>query len=278
MSFNSSTVTLGESTKKSHFDQLLSNTLSILKDPHTFLSHKQFSNSATFNGPAYFHSGTVFSLVPTLPAGSIGSSEIENDQVNSQHYAADSIDEEHINWGTGAGQISTNNILSGTLNKFMRQGVTQTFTGDKNFSGTVQMYSSFKADTIAPLSATDSVAITAVYRSATSSIETTIILKQKVIAIGDWNMDSTTAKNVAHGMGGDWLGIRSIQMIIRNDDDAAQAYFRNSPYGEASEVWFTAIGSTTITLARKTDGIYDDTDYDDIGYNRGWIYIVYQPQ
>lgn len=256
MSFNSGTVSLGESTKKSHFDQLLSNMLSILKEAHTF------------TGTKTFNSGTVFSLAPTLPAGSIGISEIGNDQIQNQH----------VDWGTGGSQISTNNIPSGSLNKFMRQGVTQTFTGDKNFSGTVQMYSSFKADTIAPLSATDSVAITAVYRSATSSIETTIILKQKVIAIGDWNMDSTTAKNVAHGMGGDWLGIRLIQMIIRNDDDAAQAYFRNSPYGEASEVWFTAIGSTTITLARKTDGLYDDTDYDDIGYNRGWIYIVYQPQ
>ena len=41
-------------------------------------------------------------------------SGIANDSIDSRHYKADSIDDEHINWGTGAGQVDADVMPLGT--------------------------------------------------------------------------------------------------------------------------------------------------------------------
>ena len=175
MAFDSGTVTLGNPTKKSDFDQLLSNLFSILNDPHTF------------KGTKTFNSGTVFTFAPTLPAGAIRAAEIDlgidagdvdgdviplgtavtnsptggtsstlpntsfvraalqeifdrlkdlsgvqNDAVDSRHYAPGSIDEDHINWGSGTDQVDLDDVPESSTKKHLTTTV-QSFTGDKTF-------------------------------------------------------------------------------------------------------------------------------------------------
>ena len=145
MAFDSGTVTLGNPTKKSDFDQLLSNLFSILNDPHTF------------KGTKTFNSGTVFTFAPTLPAGAIRAAEIDlgidagdvdGDVIplgtavtnsptggtsstlpNTSFVRAalaeifnrlrdlsgvqnDAVDERHINWGVGAGEVKAASLPS----------------------------------------------------------------------------------------------------------------------------------------------------------------------
>jgi hypothetical protein len=102
-------------------------------------------------------------------------------------------------------------------------------------------------------------------------------LKTKVVDIGDWNMDTTTSVNVAHGLSTDALNIRGIQCVIRNDSNTVQSPLNT--WGSTATVaqgqlrsWTT----TNVTLDRLASGFYDNTSYDSTSYNRGWIYITYE--
>ena len=324
MAFNSATVSIGEVTKKSHFDRLMSNLFSLLKDDHTFEGTKTFDSAATFNRIATFNSGTVFAFAPTLPVGSIRSAEIDfgiaagdvdadilplgtavtnsptggtsSNLPNTSFARAalqelfdrlidlsgvenDAIDFRHINWGSGAGQIDTDNIPSGTTNKYLTTG-TQTIFGNKSFSGTVELYSTFKVDEISTNSATNAVAIQAIYRSATSGVETTVKMKKRAVEIGDWNMTATALKNVTHGLA-DHQKIRSITVFIRDDSGAASTIynlFAPFPFGSsnADDGGLDSIGSTNIVLKRKSGGAFDSGFFNSIGYNRGWVFLEYE--
>ena len=98
----------------------------------------------------------------------------------------------------------------------------------------------------------------------------TTLLNQKVIEIGDWNMDSTANVLVAHGVS--WDKIRSISGIIRNDADTFRYpldYSITAPAGRC------LLDSTYLRIARTPSGTFDSTDFDSTGYNRGWITIQY---
>lgn len=41
--------------------------------------------------------------------------DIQDDGIDSQHYIADSIDDEHINWGSGAGQVDYSDMTTGNI-------------------------------------------------------------------------------------------------------------------------------------------------------------------
>ncbi|HDY86791.1 MAG TPA: hypothetical protein ENH82_01600 [bacterium] len=75
MAFDSSTVSVGDFTKKSHHDQLLDNT-QFNKANITVIQ----SSTATFQGPKTFQSSTVFNATAEFTAG-VG---IEIDQINSR--------------------------------------------------------------------------------------------------------------------------------------------------------------------------------------------------
>lgn len=93
-------------------------------------------------------------------------------------------------------------------------------------------------------------------------------LNLKVLDIGDWNMDSTSTLNVAHGL--TLSKIRKVSVQIREDSAASQ---RDLDYLDTAG-WFTA-DSTYIALARYAAGVFDNTSYDSTSYNRGWILIWY---
>lgn len=96
-----------------------------------------------------------------------------------------------------------------------------------------------------------------------------------LLDIGDWNMDSTSSKLVAHGL--NITKIREVTAFIRND-----ANDRYEPINKTSLVDLSTpqggilqVNSTNVNLGRLTGGDYDNTSYDSTSYNRGFIKITY---
>jgi hypothetical protein len=92
-------------------------------------------------------------------------------------------------------------------------------------------------------------------------------LLSKTVSIGDWNMDSTITVDIAHGLS-DFKKVRSISVIVRNDDD--DEYWDLLASGQISFA-----DATNVRLTRTTAGTFDSVDFDSTSYNRGWITIHY---
>lgn len=99
------------------------------------------------------------------------------------------------------------------------------------------------------------------------------IPKQKIIDIGDWNMNTTDYVDIAHGL--TQSKIRGVYGVIRND--ANDSYYTipyvSGTYGNAEiGILFT---STNIRIARYATGMFDSTSFESTSYNRGWIVVTY---
>jgi len=97
--------------------------------------------------------------------------------------------------------------------------------------------------------------------------------QEKVIQIGDWNMDTTSTVSIAHGVSG--TKIRSVGITIIKDN-GTEYFTLNQDYG------FTAIDdgnyswdNTNIILNRFSTGFFDSTDFNSTSFNRGFITIKY---
>lgn len=100
-------------------------------------------------------------------------------------------------------------------------------------------------------------------------------LKTKVIEIGDWNMDSTSAKAVTHGL--TKSSIRSVNVIIRSDAGSMFSLsYANSTIDTVQQGGIQEIGTTQVNLVRFNGGWFDATAFDSTSYNRGWITIMYE--
>ena len=108
-------------------------------------------------------------------------------------------------------------------------------------------------------------------------------LKKKTVTIGDWNMnftgigsgDSTVV--VDHGLGANFTKIRTVKVMIRNDD--ASGIFPLDRYNLANEVsqgGISGIALAGITLVHGAGGDFDHADFDSTTYNRGWVTIEYE--
>jgi len=99
-------------------------------------------------------------------------------------------------------------------------------------------------------------------------------VRQKVIDIGDWNMDTTaTPAGIAHGL--DWTKIRGINVLIRTD---AIGFPRAVPLlAQDSSPNAIFFNETVVVLTRQTGGVFDEVSYSTTFYNRGWIIIDYIP-
>lgn len=113
--------------------------------------------------------------------------------------------------------------------------------------------------------------------------ESTKRILTKVIEIGDWNMDSTGSKTVAHNI--DSTKILSVTAVIRNDSGSTlplEQLFSpvNPPGANQWETWFpvttTGWNTTNIVLTRMDGSVFDGTNYDSTSYNRGWVTIFYE--
>ena len=109
-------------------------------------------------------------------------------------------------------------------------------------------------------------------------------LKVKVVDIGEWDMDTggdgSATKTVAHGLSTDYKKIRSISVIIRDDNDANYYDLDKVTTGsEIKEGGVSSIDATNITLAHsgRAPGPFDNNVFDtDTSFNRGWVTIWYE--
>jgi hypothetical protein len=90
----------------------------------------------------------------------------------------------------------------------------------------------------------------------------------KTIEIGNWDMDTNSAKNVAHGLG-NAQKIRSCIAIVRPDSDsgsfAGQTFNLEScvlEYASSIKGGVAKIGGTNIELTRVEGTLFDGSDFD----------------
>jgi len=104
------------------------------------------------------------------------------------------------------------------------------------------------------------------------------IVHFKRIDIGSWNMDTTEAMTVAHGLGSKFLNIISIWVVIKTDDNSFifplacyDATFASGILGGG----ISNVDNTLIALYRTPLGIFETSTLFDGGSNRGYVYIGY---
>ena len=99
------------------------------------------------------------------------------------------------------------------------------------------------------------------------------IPRQKVLEIGDWNMDSSLSVAVAHGL--TLAKIIGVRGIIR--DDAGTTHYPITQMRDyaACEVAITHIDATNVNLTRNGVDFFDSASFDSTSYNRGWLVVDY---
>jgi hypothetical protein len=99
--------------------------------------------------------------------------------------------------------------------------------------------------------------------------------RQKVIEIGDWNMDTTNSVNIAHGL--TFSKIVGARGVIIDDAGSNKACF-----GSYVDVTVSnpdsirlSITSTNVVLYRVPSGYFDNVGYNSTSYNRGYVIVDY---
>ncbi len=114
----------------------------------------------------------------------------------------------------------------------------------------------------------------AVINGAVTGTAPKVLLNQKVIEIGDWNMVTTTTVLVAHGL--TTSKIRAVSVLIRDDSNTNYSDFSAFDSGPGATTNGTITCQTTnVNISRSAAGSFDSTNYDSTSYNRGWITILY---
>jgi len=100
-------------------------------------------------------------------------------------------------------------------------------------------------------------------------------LVEKMVEIGDWNMDANGTVAVAHGL--TWTDIRGVSAMIRSDAGTSlfqlQGYDVSTPAGDG---YISAIDASDVNLARTNGGAFDNINFNATSYNRGWVLITYE--
>lgn len=100
-------------------------------------------------------------------------------------------------------------------------------------------------------------------------------LRRLIIDIGDWDMDATANLSVTHGVA-DFTKIRSVLAFVRNDTDTIYYPLNTLNFGTGTaEGGVNYWDSTIVRLGRVASGVFDSTDFNATGYNRGFIVIEY---
>lgn len=99
----------------------------------------------------------------------------------------------------------------------------------------------------------------------------------KIVQIGDWNMDSTSSVNVAHGISTGISYIRSVSVSII--DDLSSTVFDFTQWktsdGTTAMGWMTW-DNTNVVLNRVNGSFFDSTSFDSTSFNRGYVTIIYE--
>lgn len=109
---------------------------------------------------------------------------------------------------------------------------------------------------------------------------------ERKIDLGDWNIDASQSLVVDLGaLGLDVSNIVDIRAIVRSDDDAfIPLALYHTPFGTDSglTLWCSAIygvaPACSVNIVTPSASSFDSTDFDDTGFNRGWLIVKYTPQ
>lgn len=106
-----------------------------------------------------------------------------------------------------------------------------------------------------------------------------LVVKNRTIEIimnvGDWNMDTTASKEVAHNLP-DYKKVRSIIVLINADVDINENDSFPAPSNNATSAEIITMDNVNVQMIRATTGVYDNTAYNATPYNRGFITIKYE--
>ena len=102
------------------------------------------------------------------------------------------------------------------------------------------------------------------------------LIKTKVIAIGNWDMDTTDFVDIIHSLGTNWQNVLSVAAFVRMDDltrfyNIARVTYTTGVINGA----IASISSTFVTLVRTTGGAFDSASFSGTGFSRGYISITY---
>ena len=102
---------------------------------------------------------------------------------------------------------------------------------------------------------------------------------EKILELGEWNMDSTTDLIVDHGVVRD--NIRSINVIIKKDDGNIFDFVGSQTVAvdEVLQIAIYTINVRSIILTRDADGAFDNVNFNGTAStvpNRGWMIIEYE--
>lgn len=102
----------------------------------------------------------------------------------------------------------------------------------------------------------------------------TPLLNEAIFEIGAWNMDTTSTKSIAHGLGDIRQKCRSISVMIGSDAFTSLSSFFDTNNAGSGNV-NVDLTSTAVVMTRETGGKFDSTAFDDPAQNRGWVHILY---
>jgi len=100
---------------------------------------------------------------------------------------------------------------------------------------------------------------------------------KKIIEIGAWNMVSTEAKGIPHGLT-DIMKVVSIACMIKHDNSTTNLINLESMHMTSNGLMNGSIielDATQIFLKRYDGGLFNSVGYDDGTMNRGWVIIEY---
>ena len=97
--------------------------------------------------------------------------------------------------------------------------------------------------------------------------------RTKVVDIGDWNMDANNAVSVLHGLGAD--NIRSVTGFVRDDSSFLRYPIPHVLTTGTNDLVIDSISATAVGLFRRTNGVFDSTNFNATSFNRGWLVITY---
>ena len=102
--------------------------------------------------------------------------------------------------------------------------------------------------------------------------------KKKILEIGDWDMDTDGEVFIAHGLTA--TNIRSVKVSIRSDSTGTSAgwvfdFISPSFDGGTGDGGNLGWDATEVYLSRGAGTFFDNSNFNETSYNRGYIEITY---